>query len=121
MSEFPFYIIEKQFLYNRISFPKVKKSQLCHKRKLPGLIKFRKRNENNNNNHHHHHHHTYRTEQYTQVKYAVSRLEEKLEEKRKNLLTLNTGRGGGAYYQGRPLVSSQWECRAFPETEIIQK
>lgn len=40
MSEFPFYIIEKKKSLQ--SFSKDKKSQLlCHKRKLPSLIKFR--------------------------------------------------------------------------------
>lgn len=86
MSEFPFYIIEKQFLYNRIFFfLKSKRVSSCHKRKLPGLIKFRKRktqqNNNNNNN-------TYRTIHTSNVCSVASVRKTKM---KTHVLTLNTG------------------------------
>lgn len=76
MSEFPFILQKKHFLYNR--FLKSKRVSLCHKRKLPSLIKFRKETEQKNK---------YRTEQYTQIKYAC-RVCKKM---KTPLLTLNTG------------------------------
>lgn len=75
-----FLLYYRKNIFSTIGFLKSKRVSLCHKRKLPSLIKFRKKQTKNNNN-------KYRTEQYTQKSMQC----QVCKKMKTPLLTLNTG------------------------------